>query len=119
MVYARNVGSPRPRRDEDPPGVPGVPRVPGVSAGPGDRPSLGSPGWRLVSQSPDWDEAYLAAIAEDEDPGDPEEDEDPDNAPPAGLDDRELAVLLAEAREMTADQARAAEADAPRGQTGV
>ena len=69
-----------PGRDEDPPGVPRVP------AGPGDRPSLGSPGWRLVPQSPDWDEAYLAAIAddEDEDPGDPEEYEDPGNAPPAG-----------------------------------
>jgi hypothetical protein len=99
-----------PGRDEDPSGVP---------AGTGDRPSLGSPGWRLVPQSPDWDEAYLAAIAEDEDPGDPEEDEDPGNAPPAGLDDRELAVLLAEARAMTADQARAAEAAARLGQTAV
>jgi hypothetical protein len=103
-----------------------VPRDPGpdgdqsgLPAGPGDRPSLGSPGWRLVPQSPDWDEAYLAAIADDEDPGDPEEDEDPDNAPPAGLDDRELAVVLAEAREMTADQARAAEAAAGLGQTAV
>src|SRR5580692_2648405 len=97
-------------RDEDPSGVP---------AGPGDRPSLGSPGWQLVPQSPDWDEAYLAAIAGDEDPGDPEEYEDPDNAPPAGLDDHELAVLLAQAREMTADQARAAEAAARWGQTGL
>src|ERR1700685_503831 len=97
-------------RDEDPSGMP---------AGPGDRPSLGSPGWRLVPQSPDWDGAYLAAIAEDEDPGDPEEYEDPDHAPPAGLDEHELAVLLAEAREMTADRARAAEAAAPGGQTGV
>jgi len=51
-----------PRRGEDPSGVP---------AGSGDRPSPGSPGWRLVPQSPDWDEAYLAAIADDEDPGDP------------------------------------------------
>ena len=99
-----------PRPDGDPSGLP---------AGPGDRPWLGSPGWRLVPQSPDWDEAYLAAIAEDEDPGDPEEDEDPDNAPPAGLDDRELAALIAEAREMTADQARAAEAAARLGQTAV
>src|SRR5580700_3179622 len=99
-----------PGRDEDPSGVP---------AGSGDRPSLGSPGWRLVPQSPDWDEAHLAAIATDEDPGDPEDDEDPDNAPPAGLDDHELAVLLAQAREMTADQARAAEAAARWGQTGL
>ena len=72
-----------------------------------------------MPQSPDWDEAYLAAIAEDEDPGDPEEYEDPDNAPPAGLDDSELAALIAEAREMTADQARAAEAAARLGQTAV
>ena len=62
-------------RDEDPSGVP---------AGPGDYPSLGSPEWRLVPCSPEWDEAYLAAMAEDEDPGDPELYEDPDNAPPAG-----------------------------------
>ena len=68
-----------PGRDEDPSGVP---------AGPGDRPSLGSPGWQLVPQSPDWDEAQLA-------------------------------VLLAEAREIIADRARAAEAAARWGQTGL
>ena len=44
-----------------------------------------------MPQSPDWDEAWLAARAEDEYPGDPEEYEDPDNAPPAGLDDDQLA----------------------------
>jgi hypothetical protein len=65
-----------PGRDGDPPGTP---------AGPGDHPSLGSPGWRLVPQSPDWDEAFLAAPPDDEDPGDPGGYEDPDNAPPAGL----------------------------------
>ena len=101
-------------RDPGPDGDPS-----GLPAGPGDRPWLGSPGWRLVPQSPDWDEAYLAAIAEDEDPGDPEEDEDPGNAPPAGLGDQELAALIAEAREMTADQARAAAAAARLGQTAV
>ena len=89
-------------RDENPSGVP---------AGPGDHPWLGSPRWRLVPQSPDWDEAYLAARAEDEYPGDLEEYEDPDHAPPT-LDDAELAALIAEARqvgqEITADQARAA-----------
>ena len=42
----------------------------GVPAGPGDHPWLGSPDWRLVPQRPDWDEAWLAARAEDEDPGD-------------------------------------------------
>jgi len=39
-----------PGRDENPSGVP---------AGPGDHPWLGSPHWRLVPQSPAWDEAYL------------------------------------------------------------
>jgi hypothetical protein len=80
-------GTPVPRdpgRDEDPSGTP---------AGPGDHPSLGSPGWKLVPCRPDWDEAYLAAIAEDEDPGDPDLYENPDNAPPAGLDDAEMATL--------------------------
>ena len=96
-----------PGRDENPSGVP---------AGPGDHPWLGSPHWRLVPQSPAWDEAYLAARAEDEYPGDLEEYEDPDHAPPS-LDDAELEALVAEARqvgrEITADQARAA-ADARR-----
>ena len=93
-----------------------VPRDPGqgddpsgVPAGPGEHPSLSSPGWTPVPQRPDWDEAWLAARAEDEYPGDPEEYEDPDNAPPAGLDDDQLAALIAEAREVTADQAYAAE----------
>ncbi|HUB23254.1 MAG TPA: hypothetical protein VMA97_12705, partial [Streptosporangiaceae bacterium] len=57
-----------PGRDGDPPGA---------AAGPGDYPWLGSAGWRLVPQSPDWDEAFLAARFDDEDPGDPGEDEDP------------------------------------------
>jgi len=99
-----------PGQDGDPSGMP---------AGPGDHPSLGSPRWRLVPQSPDWDEAYLAAMADDEDPGDAGEYEDPDNAPPAGLDDYELPALIAEAREITADQARAAEAAARLGHTAV
>src|SRR6516165_11879994 len=93
-----------------------VPRNPGpdgdpsgVPAGPGDHPWLGSPDWRLVPQSPDWDEAYLAAIADDEDPGDPDEYEDPDNAPPPGLDDAELEALITAARQVTADQAQAVE----------
>ena len=99
-----------PGRDEDPSGVP---------AGPGDHPALGSPHWQLVPCRPDWDEAYLAARADDEDPGDLDLYEDPDNAPPAGLDDAELAALIAEARAVTADQARAAEAAARLGQTAV
>jgi hypothetical protein len=101
-------------RDPAPAGDPS-----GVPAGPGDHPWLGSPDWRLVPQSPDWDEAYLAAVADDEDPGDPEEYEDPDHAPPPGLDDAELEALIAEALEITADQIRAAEGAARSGHTAV
>ncbi|MFZ0188535.1 MAG: DUF222 domain-containing protein [Streptosporangiaceae bacterium] len=99
---------PDPGRDEYGPGTP---------AGPGDHPSLGAPGWRLVPCSPDWDEDYLAAMAEDEDPGDADLYEDPDNAPPAGLDDAELATLIAEARENAEEQARADADAAARGVT--
>jgi hypothetical protein len=71
-----------------------------------------SPDWRRVPQSADWpewmaDEAFLAAR---ENRGELGEDEDPDNAPPPGLDEAQLAALIAEAREFTADQA-AAEAE--------
>jgi hypothetical protein len=90
-----------------------------VPAGSGDHPWLGSPDWRLVPQSADWDQDYLAAVADDEDPGDPEEYEDPDNAPPPGLDDFELEALIAEAHEITADQARAAEDAARSGRAAV
>jgi hypothetical protein len=100
-----------PRRDEDPSGRP---------TGPGDCPSLGSPDWQLVPQSPDWPEWMGAnAHADDEDPGDPDDYQDPDSAPPPGLDDAELAALLAEAAEITAAQARAAEAAARLGHTAV
>src|SRR6516162_10254909 len=100
-----------PGQDDDPPGVP---------AGPGDRPSLGSPHWQLVPQSPDWPEWMDEdAHAEDEDPGDPDEYEDPGNAPPAGLDDTELAALLAAAREAAGDQARAAAVMGRLGHTAV
>jgi hypothetical protein len=94
-------------RDHDPAGVP---------AG---FPELGSPRWRLVPCRPDRDEAYLAALADDEDPGDLDEYEDPDCAPPPGLDDTGLAALIAEAREVTEDQARAAALMARAGTTGA
>jgi Domain of unknown function (DUF222) len=102
-----------PGRDADPPGV---------SAGRGDYPRLGSPDLRLVPSSPEWpewvdDEGYLAAA--DEDPGDLEEDEDLDNAPPPGLDDAQLADMIAEAREITAGQAAGAAAVAAAGRAGV
>ena len=99
-----------PGRDEDPSGLP---------AGPGDHPSLGSPDWQLVPCRPDWDEAYLAAMADDEEPGDLDLYEDPDHSPPAGLDDAELTALITEAREMTAGQAETASAAARLGYTAV
>jgi hypothetical protein len=74
-----------------------------------------------VSSWPDWmnDPAYLTARAADEDLGDLDDVEDSDNAPPPGLDDNELDALIAEAREITADQARAAEAATRLGQTAM
>jgi hypothetical protein len=97
-----------PGRDETPPGTP---------AGSGERPELGSPHWRLVPCRPDWldDEAY----AHDDYPGDLEEYEDLDNAPPRGLDDREPAILLARAREVSAADARAEAMRAALGHTAV
>jgi hypothetical protein len=69
-----------PRRDQDPPDV---------------------PSW------PHWmdDPAYQAARAADDDPGDPDLEEDP-GEPPPGVDDDELAALIAEARHIAAEQAR-------------
>jgi hypothetical protein len=52
-------------------------------------------------------------------PGDLDEEEDPDNAPPPGLDDAQLAALIAEAREVTADQARAEALFAALGETAA
>jgi len=77
-----------------------VPQDPGQND-----PGLG-PSW------PAWmdDPAYLASRAEDEDPGDLDLDEDPDNAPPPGLDDAQLEALLAEAREIADGQAAEAAA---------
>jgi Domain of unknown function (DUF222) len=75
-------------------------RVPG----PDDFPEDGVDGWRLVPCRADWpDEAgYQAALAEEEEPPDPDLWEDPDNAPPPGLDDAELAALMAGTRVVTA-----------------
>ena len=93
-----------PGRDENPSGTP---------AGSGaDYPVFGSPDWQLIPSTPEWPEwmdepGYLAALAED-DPGDgdPEEYEDPDNAPPPGMDDAQLFALIAEAREVAAGAGR-------------
>ena len=95
---------PDPGRDEDPPGLP---------AGPDDFPGVGSDRWRLLPSSADWpewahDEAYLAALAEEDEPDDPDLYQDPDNAPPPGMDDAQLAELIAEARQVPEDQAAAA-----------
>ena len=65
---------------------------------------------------PDWmdDPAYLALRAEDEEPGDL--DEDPDDAPPPDVDYDEL---ITEAERISADQARAAEVAARLGLTAA
>ena len=110
---------PAPQNPERDDGAPSAP------TGEDEGPLFGSPGWQLVPQSPDWpewmdDPGYLAARDAD-DPGDPEdfdEDEDPDSAPPPGLDDAELAALIMEAREAAADQEAAAAERAAYGQTG-
>jgi hypothetical protein len=47
VVMSESSVSRDPGQDDD---------LPGVPAGPGDRPWLGSPDWRLVPQSPDWPE---------------------------------------------------------------
>ena len=111
MAHGAEPVSSDPGRGEDPSGVP---------AGPGAHPEFGSSDWRLVPCSPDWpewmeDEARLA----DEYPGDLEEYEDPESAPPPGLDDDQLAALIVKAREITADRARTAEAWARAGHTAA
>ena len=52
-------------------------------------------------------------------PAEPEEYQDPDNAPPPGMDDAQLAALIAEAREVTAEQAEAEAEMARAGQAGI
>jgi hypothetical protein len=105
-----------PGRDDDPSGA---------ASGPVEFPELGSPRWRLLPpgsdpmDDPEVREAYLAALAEDEDPGDPGEEEDPDSAPPPGLDDAGLAALIAGAREVAVDQVRAAAVAARLGETAA
>src|ERR1700750_2821650 len=87
----------------------GLPRVPPDAR---ERsPTLLSPDWTLVPSSPEWpdwwdDEGFLAVA--DEEPGDPEEYEDPDNAPPAGMDGAKLAELIVEPREIATEQAERA-----------
>ena len=74
----------------------------------------GTGDWRPAPSGGDWmddpqvREAYLAALAEEDEPDDPDLYQDPDNAPPPGLDDAQLAALIAEARQVPADQAAAA-----------
>jgi Domain of unknown function (DUF222) len=87
---------PDPGRDEDPARSCGKPDNP-LRRGAADR-------W-LLPPGQDWMDAeqraaYLASLAEEEEPDDPDLWEDPDNAPPPGLDDAELASLMAGAREV-------------------
>ena len=107
---------PDPGRDEDPARGAGEP---------GDFPEIGADRWQLLPSGTDWmddpdlREAYLAALAGEDEPDDPGLEEDPDSAPPPGLDDAELAALIAGAREVTADQARAAAQWARLGETAA
>ena len=74
----------------------------------------GTGDWRPAPPGGDWmddpqvREAYLAALAEEDEPDDPDLYQDPDNAPPQGMDDAQLAELIAEARQVPEDQAAAA-----------
>jgi hypothetical protein len=83
----------------------------------------GTGDWQPVPQEPEWDDqqwaAYAAALYDEDEPADPDLWDDPDNAPPPGLDDAELAALIAEAREVTADQVRAAAQWATFGRTAA
>lgn len=102
---------PDPGQDADQPGTPPAP---------GDNPRLGSSDWTLVPDSPDWpDWMDEAAHLDDEYPCDLDDYEDPDNAPPSGLDDAQLAALIAQARQVTEDQARTVEAAARLGHTAA
>ena len=101
----------------------------GLDGGMGSAPGSRLPGHparhRLVPSSAEWPEwrdepGYLAAQCED-DPGDGDraEYEDPDNAPPPGMDDAQLATLIAEAEAFTAGQAEAEAEMARAGQAGI
>jgi Domain of unknown function (DUF222) len=98
---------------EGPVSSPGRDEDPAWDDGGSDNPLWDRSGhWRLVPQQPEWDDqqwaAYAAALYDEEEPDDPDLYQDPDNAPPAGLDDAELAALIAQAPEVTADQGVAA-----------
>jgi Domain of unknown function (DUF222) len=80
--------------------------------------------WRLLPSGTDWmdDEAWAArraSLADEVEPEDPELEEDPDCRPPPGLDDAQLAALVAEARELTAEEDAAAVRAARLGATGT
>jgi len=80
--------------------------------------------WRLLPSGTDWMddeqwEARLASPAGQQEPKDPDLAEDPDCGPPPGLDDAGLAALVAEARELSAEETRAAVQAARLGATGA
>jgi hypothetical protein len=91
---------PDPGRDEDPARD---------AAGPGDPRWDAEAGRRLIPADPGWMDGeqwagYQEALSEEDEPGDGDLWADPDSGPPPGLDDAELAELLAEAREVCAVQ---------------
>jgi hypothetical protein len=108
---------PEPGRDSDPArrqGDPGDPRFDQTGQ------------WRPLPPGADWMddaqwEARCSPTAGAEEPEDPdlELEEDPDCGPPPELDDAQLAALVVEARELSAEEARAAVRAARLGTTGA
>jgi Domain of unknown function (DUF222) len=86
--------------------------------GPGDPLADAAAGWRRLPPGPDWmDEEQWAARPVGEEPPDPDRYFDPEDPPLPGEVD--LDALIAGAREITADQARAAALAAAAGTTGA
>jgi len=120
-------------RDEDPArdaGEPGQTPEGGTTgewrllpSGPGKTPPGGNGRWRPLPSGPDWMDdaewaASLLARESSDEPNDPDLDPDPEDPPPPGEDDIS-AELIAECREVSAEEARAAARIARLGHTGA
>ena len=100
--------APGPGRDQDP----------ARTRGPGDPLQDAAAGWRRLPAGADWMDAdQWAARPIGEEPPDPDRYLDPEDPPLPGEVD--LDAILAECRELTADQARAAAAMAQAGTTAA
>jgi len=100
--------APGPGRDQDP----------ARTRGPGDPLADAAAGWRRLPAGADWmDEAQWAARPAGEEPPDPDLWPDPEDPPLPGEVD--LDAIIAECRQITADEARAAALAAAAGTTGA